>query len=139
MSSPSRCFYPRAMSAAIAFGTGKVPEDLATYGAWARLAEDCGFSMITAGDSQSLWADPFVTLAVAAHQTDDALLATTVTNRDLSTTGEAEWEGRRLHMRWGPAPVPVWIAAEGPRPQFMADKETWMRTFAQTIAPVFCR
>ena len=163
------------MSTAIAFGTGKVPEELATYGTWARLAEDCGFSMITAGDSQSLWADPFVTLAVAAHHTDKALLATTVTNpvtrhpataastamalqqasggrfrygiasgdsallnigerpasvdrlrdytaavRDLSTVGEAEWEGRHLHMRWGPAPVSVWIAAEGPRTQFMA-------------------
>ncbi len=163
------------MSNTIAFGTGKVPEDLSTYGAWARLAESCGFSMITAGDSQSLWADPFVTLTVAAHHTEHALLSTTVTNpvtrhpavaastamalqqasggrfrygiasgdsallnigerpasldrlrdytvavRSLSTHGEAEWEGRTLHTRWGPAPVPVWIAAEGPRTQYLA-------------------
>ncbi len=163
------------MSLSIAFGTGKVPEDLSTYGAWARQVEDCGFSMIVAGDSQSLWADPFITLTVAAHHTRNALLATTVTNpvtrhpaaaastamalqqisggrfrygiasgdsallnigekpasvahlRDytvaikaLSNQQSARWQGQDLNMRWGPVPVPVWIAAEGPRTQFMA-------------------
>lgn len=163
------------MSASIAFGTGKVPEDLSTYGAWARQVESSGFSMVVAGDSQSLWADPFLTLSVAANHTDNALLATTVTNpvtrhpaaaastamalqqisggrfrygiasgdsallnigekpasvdylRDytaavkaLSNRETARWQGKDLHMRWGPAPVPVWIAAEGPRTQYMA-------------------
>ena len=37
------------MSASIAFGTGKVPEDLTTYGAWARQVESSGFSMVVAG------------------------------------------------------------------------------------------
>ncbi|WP_420638353.1 LLM class flavin-dependent oxidoreductase [Candidatus Poriferisocius sp.] len=163
------------MSPTISFGTGKVPDDLSTYGEWARRVEDSGFSMVVAGDSQSLWADPFITLTLAAHHTENALLATTVTNpvtrhpaaaasaamavqqisggrfrygiasgdsalvnigerpasvqelRDytaavkaLSGGQEATWQGHDLHMRWGPAPVPVWIAAEGPRTQFMA-------------------
>ncbi|MYH95601.1 MAG: LLM class flavin-dependent oxidoreductase [Acidimicrobiia bacterium] len=170
-----RGLYPQAMSASIAFGTGKVPEDLTTYGAWARQVESSGFSMVVAGDSQSLWADPFLTLSVAANHTENALLATTVTNpvtrhpaaaastamalqqisggrfrygiasgdsallnigekpasvdylRDytaavkaLSNRETARWQGKDLHMRWGPAPVPVWIAAEGPRTQYMA-------------------
>ncbi|HSS08240.1 MAG TPA: LLM class flavin-dependent oxidoreductase [Acidimicrobiales bacterium] len=61
-------------------GTGRPPTDLSVYGPWAKTAEDCGFEMIMAGDSGLLWADPFVTLTVAAHHTTSARLLVQVSN-----------------------------------------------------------
>jgi 5,10-methylenetetrahydromethanopterin reductase len=64
----------------ITFGTGTTVRDLTAYGEWLRVAEDCGFSLLTTGDSQSLWADPFVATTVAALTTTRPRLGITVSN-----------------------------------------------------------
>src|SRR5947208_8998046 len=62
------------------FATGTTVKDYAWYHEWLRVAEDAGFSMLTTGDSQSLWADPFVTMAVAAERTTSPRIGVTVSN-----------------------------------------------------------
>lgn len=56
------------------------PTTFGWYRRWAGLAEKAGFSLLATGDSQSLWADPFVTLAAGASVTRSARLAVTVSN-----------------------------------------------------------
>jgi 5,10-methylenetetrahydromethanopterin reductase len=62
------------------FGTGTTVRDFGTYGQWLRVAEDAGYDLLTTGDSQSLWADPFISMTVAAQQTTRPRLAITVSN-----------------------------------------------------------
>ena len=62
------------------FATGTTVKDYRWYHEWLRVAEDAGFSMLTTGDSQSLWADPFVTMAVAAERTTAPRIGVTVSN-----------------------------------------------------------
>ncbi|MDI2127569.1 LLM class flavin-dependent oxidoreductase [Yinghuangia seranimata] len=62
------------------FATGTTVKDFADYAAWLEVAVDCGFAMLTTGDSQSLWADPYVSLAFAAQRTTTQRLAITVSN-----------------------------------------------------------
>ena len=50
------------------------------YREWLRVGEDCGFELLTTGDSQSLWADPFVATTVAALSTTRPRLGITVSN-----------------------------------------------------------
>jgi 5,10-methylenetetrahydromethanopterin reductase len=64
----------------IRFGTGTTVRDFGAYGEWLRVAEDCGFELLTTGDSQSLWADPFVSMTVASQRTKRPRLAITVSN-----------------------------------------------------------
>lgn len=64
----------------IRFGTGTTVRDFAAYGEWLRAAEDCGYELLTTGDSQSLWADPFVSMTFAAARTARPRLAITVSN-----------------------------------------------------------
>jgi 5,10-methylenetetrahydromethanopterin reductase len=64
----------------IRFGTGTIVRDFSAYGEWLRVAEDCGFELLTTGDSQSLWADPFVSMTVASQRTKRPRLAITVSN-----------------------------------------------------------
>jgi 5,10-methylenetetrahydromethanopterin reductase len=64
----------------IRFGTGTTPRDFGAYGEWLRVAEDCGYELLTTGDSQSLWADPFVAMTYAAMRTKRPRLAITVSN-----------------------------------------------------------
>ena len=68
------------MSPRIRFGTGTTPRDFAAYREWLRVAEGCGYDLLTTGDSQSLWADPFVALTFAAELTTRPRLAITVSN-----------------------------------------------------------
>ena len=44
------------------FGTGIAVRDLTAYPAWLEVAEEAGFDLLTTGDSQSLWAEPFVSM-----------------------------------------------------------------------------
>lgn len=138
-----------------------------------------GFDMLTTGDSQSLWAECFSVMALAATTTSRPDLAVTVVNprtrhaavaasaaatvqqlsggrfrlacssgdsalRNLgvpparvsdveayavavheATAGRvATWNGEQFSLDWlaDPVPVPVWIAAEGPRMQQMAGR-----------------
>lgn len=62
------------------FGTGIAVRDLGRYPRWLEIAEGAGFDLLTTGDSQSLWADPFVSMAVAASRTSRPDLAITVSN-----------------------------------------------------------
>jgi 5,10-methylenetetrahydromethanopterin reductase len=62
------------------FATGTTVKDFGWYRRWLSAAEDAGFSMITTGDSQSLWADPFVIMTVAAQHTARPRLGITVSN-----------------------------------------------------------
>lgn len=64
----------------IRFGTGTTPRDFNSYAEWLRVAEDCGYDLLTTGDSQSLWADPFVSMTFAAQHTRRPRLAITVSN-----------------------------------------------------------
>jgi alkanesulfonate monooxygenase SsuD/methylene tetrahydromethanopterin reductase-like flavin-dependent oxidoreductase (luciferase family) len=65
---------------AVRMGAIANPTDLGWYRRWVGLAEQGGFSLLATGDSQSLWADPFVTLGVAATASRSARLAVTVSN-----------------------------------------------------------
>jgi 5,10-methylenetetrahydromethanopterin reductase len=67
-------------TAKLRFGTGTTVRDFGAFGEWLRVAEDCGFELLTTGDSQSLWADPFVSMTVAASRTKRPRLAITVSN-----------------------------------------------------------
>jgi 5,10-methylenetetrahydromethanopterin reductase len=160
----------------IRFGTGTTVRDFDDYHRWLEVGERAGcFELLTTGDSQSLWADPFVSLAVAAERTTRPRLGITVSNpmtrhpavvasslvalqrlsggrmfyglssgdsalRNIgvrpATVAELEefglavkalcagrtaiWKGNELELRWGSYPVPLWMAAEGPRTQRLA-------------------
>src|ERR1700733_3171241 len=159
----------------VRFATGTTVKDFGWYHEWLDVAEAAGFEMLTTGDSQSLWADPFVSMAVAAERTTRPRIGLTVSNpstrhpavvssslvalQDISggrmvygissgdsalrnigvrpaTVAELDefiravkglcagetvsYKGQELVLRWGSHPVPVWMAAEGPRTQYLA-------------------
>jgi 5,10-methylenetetrahydromethanopterin reductase len=162
------------------FGTGTTVKDFAVYREWLAVAEGCGFDLLTTGDSQSLWADPFTIMTFAATHTTTPRLGVTVSNpmtrhpavaasacaavqqisggrfafglssgdsalRNIGvraakvdeigdyaralqalTAGRAhDWHGSTLQLHWlgdDPVPVPVWLAAEGPRTQRLAGR-----------------
>ena len=62
------------------FATGTTVRDYGWYKQWLAVAEEAGFCLLTTGDSQSLWGDPFVSLAVAAQSTSGPRLGITVSN-----------------------------------------------------------
>jgi 5,10-methylenetetrahydromethanopterin reductase len=164
-----------APSLRVRFATGTTVKDYDWYRRWLGVAEASGFEMLTTGDSQSLWADPFVSMAVAAERTAGPRLGITVSNpmtrhpatvasslvalqrlsggrmvyglstgdsalrtigvrparvAELEAFGRAvkglcagetvSWRGTELVLRWGSYPVPLWMAAEGPRTQALA-------------------
>jgi 5,10-methylenetetrahydromethanopterin reductase len=65
---------------AVRFGVIGNPKLYDWYRKWVQEAESAGFELITSGDSQSLWADPFVSLGVAAVSTARPRLGITVSN-----------------------------------------------------------
>jgi 5,10-methylenetetrahydromethanopterin reductase len=62
------------------FATGTTVHDFDWYRRWLGTAEAAGFEMLTTGDSQSLWADPFVSMTVAAQATTSPRIGLTVSN-----------------------------------------------------------
>jgi 5,10-methylenetetrahydromethanopterin reductase len=168
------------MATGLKFGTGTTVKDFAAYREWLRIGEDCDFDMLTTGDSQSLWADPFTIMSVAADRTTRARLAVTVSNpmtrhpavaasscaavqqisggrfafglssgdsalrnigvrpakvdeigayvtalQRLTAGDSVDWDGATLQLHWlgaNPTPVPIWMAAEGPRTQHLAGR-----------------
>jgi 5,10-methylenetetrahydromethanopterin reductase len=162
------------------FGTGTTVKDFADYRDWLAVAEGCGFDLLTTGDSQSLWADPFTIMTTAALHTTTPRLAVTVSNpmtrhpavaasacaavqqisggrfafglssgdsalrnigvrpakvaeigeyvealQVLTAGGTVDWRGTPLTLHWLPSdatPVPIWMAAEGPRTQRLAGR-----------------
>jgi 5,10-methylenetetrahydromethanopterin reductase len=169
-----------AVSTGLRFGTGTTVKDFALYHEWLAVAEGSGFDLLTTGDSQSLWADPFTIMTVAAERTTRPRLGVTVSNpmtrhpavaasacaavqqisggrfafgvssgdsalrnigvraatvdeigeyvralRQLTAGDPADWHGATLQLHWLPPdarPVPVWMAAEGPRTQRLAGR-----------------
>lgn len=160
---------------AVRFATGTTIKDFDWYREWLRVAERAKFEMITVGDSQSLWADPFVAMAFAAEVTNAPNIAVTVSNpqtrhpavvasslvalqqlsggrirygfssgdsalrnigvppaslsqlrefgvavRELCAGRTAQFDGQELMLRWGHHATPLWMAAEGPKTQFLA-------------------
>lgn len=69
-----------APSSAPRFGTGIAVRDVTRYPEWLETAEGAGFDLLTTGDSQSLWAEPFVSMTLAASLTSRPDLAITVSN-----------------------------------------------------------
>jgi 5,10-methylenetetrahydromethanopterin reductase len=65
---------------AVRFATGTTVKDFEWYAQWLDVAERAGFDLLTTGDSQSLWADPFVSMAVAAQRTTRPRIGLTVSN-----------------------------------------------------------
>lgn len=68
------------MAAPVKFGTVTFTEDFADYVTWLRAAEDLGYDIAGHGDSQSLWADLYVALTVAAGATSRVRIGPLVTN-----------------------------------------------------------
>ena len=64
----------------VKFGTVTFTEDFVDYSTWLRAAEDFGYELAGHGDSQSLWADVYVALTVAAGVTSRIRLGPLVTN-----------------------------------------------------------
>ena len=62
------------------FGMLRFARDMNEYVSWCQLVERVGLDLIAAGDSSTMWIDPFVTLTAAALHTTRARLAITVTN-----------------------------------------------------------
>ena len=65
----------------VRFGTGTTVKEFDWYHRWLEVAESAGcFELLTTGDSQSLWADPFISMAVAAERTVRPRIGITVSN-----------------------------------------------------------
>jgi 5,10-methylenetetrahydromethanopterin reductase len=160
---------------AVRVATGTVVKDYDWYRRWLQVAEASGFELLSTGDSQSLWADPFITMAVAAEHTTRPRIGVTVSNpqtrhpavvasslvalqqlsggrivyglssgdsalrniglrparlaeledyaravKGLCSGQTVTYQGRELTMGWGSAPITLWMAAEGPRTQYLA-------------------
>jgi 5,10-methylenetetrahydromethanopterin reductase len=76
----------------IRFGLLLLPEGLTAFGELCTMAEDAGFGFLGVGDSQSIFGDVYVALAVAAQRTRQLRLGPMVTNpvsRHLVVTASA--------------------------------------------------
>lgn len=62
------------------FEIGSIPKDYRHYPEWVRMAESTGFDGVGTGDSSNLWADPFVTLTIAAQHSRRLQLSVAGTN-----------------------------------------------------------
>lgn len=64
----------------VRFGLLFMPTPPAQFATWTREADDAGFERIGIGDSQSLYRDVYVSAAIAAQNTERALIGPRVTN-----------------------------------------------------------
>ncbi len=63
------------------FATGTIVPNFDAYARWLRTAEDVGcFELLCTGDSQSLWAEPFVSMTFAALHTERCRIGIAVSN-----------------------------------------------------------
>jgi 5,10-methylenetetrahydromethanopterin reductase len=152
------------------FGLTIVPDGVGALPGLARLVEEHGYDLLGMADSQSLYREAYVSLAVCAQASTRLRLGPTVTNpvtRHLAVTASAiatldelsagrvflglgsgdsavynlgrrmttletlrgsivalralmrgervELDGHTVHAQWIRRPVPIWLAAEGPR------------------------
>jgi len=114
------------------FGTGTTVRRFDDYRRWLATAEASGFDMLTCGDSQSLWADCYTLMSVAATATSRPALAITVTNpvtRHPAVAASAaasvqQLSGGRLHV--GLASGDSALRTIGARAASVADLEAYV-------------
>jgi 5,10-methylenetetrahydromethanopterin reductase len=155
----------------IRFGLSRLARaDLGEYLDWAAYADGAGYDLIGFGDSQTLWADTHVMLALTAQRTRRVRLGPMVSNpitrhptvaanamstlqkvsggraffgigpgdssiynigakplpraayeeyvlavKGLCAGERVSYRGETLQMHWEVAPVPLWLAGDGPR------------------------
>jgi 5,10-methylenetetrahydromethanopterin reductase len=66
-------------AAGLAIGAGRPVRRLDDIAEWARVAEAAGFSLLSVGDSQTMWMDPYVAMTLAAEHTSKAKIGPMVT------------------------------------------------------------
>lgn len=60
-------------------GAGRPIRSLDDVAQWARVAEESGFGLLSVGDSQTMWMDPFVAMTLAAEHTTTPKIGPMVT------------------------------------------------------------
>lgn len=155
---------------AVSLGILCLPRSLSAFAEQAQLAEECGFDLVGVGDSQSVFRELYVSLAVCAERTKRVRFGPTVTNpitrhpavaasaiasvdelapgrvffgigsgdsavynlqeppvrltglresvqtfRGLLAGETVDYRGHQIHTQWVERPVPIYIAAEGPK------------------------
>jgi 5,10-methylenetetrahydromethanopterin reductase len=63
----------------LTIGAGRPIRRLDDVAEWARVAEQAGFGLLSVGDSQTMWMDPFVAMTLAAEHTSIAKIGPMVT------------------------------------------------------------
>ena len=66
-------------AAGLAIGAGRPIRRLDDIAEWARVAEGAGFSLLSVGDSQTMWMDPYVAMTLAAEHTSTPKIGPMVT------------------------------------------------------------
>lgn len=122
------------------FGTGIAVRDLTRYPEWLEVAEGAGFDLLTTGDSQSLWAEPFVSMAIAAQRTHRPDLAITVSNpmtRHPAVVASSCLAIQQLsggRFRYGISSGDSALRNIGQRPATVAELEAYVRAVSDLCA-----
>ncbi|MFK7894189.1 MAG: LLM class flavin-dependent oxidoreductase [Myxococcota bacterium] len=121
-------------------GTGVAVRDVNRYPEWLATAEAAGFDLLTTGDSQSLWAEPFVSMTMAAMQTSRPDLAITVSNpmtRHPAVVASASLALQQLsggRFRYGIGSGDSALRNIGSRPAQVDEIETYVRAIQELSA-----
>lgn len=116
----------------VRFGTGTTIRDFGWYRRWLDHAEGSGFSLVTCGDSQSLWAECFSMMTFAAVHTSRPDLAITVSNpmtRHPAVTASAAASVQQIsegRFRYGIASGDSALRNIGVRPATVAELERYV-------------
>jgi len=122
------------------FGTGIAVRDMKRYPEWLETAEGAGFDLLTTGDSQSLWAEPFVSMTMAASLTTRPDLAITVSNpmtRHPAVVASASLALQQLsggRFRYGIGSGDSALRNIGTRPARVAELEAYVRAVQDLCA-----
>lgn len=63
----------------LSIGAGRPVRSLDDVAAWARVAEGAGFGLLSVGDSQTMWMDPYAAMTLAAEHTSSVKIGPMVT------------------------------------------------------------
>jgi 5,10-methylenetetrahydromethanopterin reductase len=127
-------------TAPVRFGTVTFTEDYDDYLRWLAVAEELGYDIAGHGDSQSLWSDVHVSLAVAARATSRIRIGSMVTNpvtRHPAVTAGAAASLQKLsggRMVLGVGTGDSALANIGERPATVAAFASYCRAVARLCA-----